>query len=184
LYVLGEFRRSESAARESLRSFSEISAGDPENVEAARDVLVARWLLGKALAAEHRDIEASAEFERVLSGFDWVHKRNPADQAFQVVAESRDQLAAYRISAGGTREAMTLYKRNIEMLSESKKVTEKVMLALDYGLIGDATVKANKSEAKAYYEKSAVVWESLRDSHQLPARWGDKPAEMRRVVSR
>jgi eukaryotic-like serine/threonine-protein kinase len=184
LWVLGEFRRSESAAREGLRIFSEIAAGDPENVEAARDVFVARWLLGKALAAEHRDIEASSEFEGVLSGFEWVHKRNPADQAFQVVAESRDQLAAYRMAAGRRREAVTLYKRNIEMLSESRKVTEKVMLALDYGLIGDASVKANKSEAKAYYEKSAVIWESLREARQLPARWVDKPAEMRRAVSR
>ncbi len=184
LYTLGEAHRSETAARESLRSFSEIAADDPENVEAARDVFVAHWLLAKALAAQHRDREAAAEFETVLSGYEWVHQRNPVDQAFQVVAESRDQLAAYRMAAGNYQGAIALYQHNIQMLSESKKVTEKITLALDYGLLGDAMVRVNKSKAKAYYEQAAALWESLLDSRQLPTRWIDKPAEMRRAVSR
>ena len=183
VYTLGETRQAETAARESLRNFSELSAGDPENVEAARDVFVAHWLLAKALAAQHRDSEASAEFEKVLSGYAWVHQRNPVDQAFQVVAESRDQLAAYRLAAGHRQAAITLYQGNIQMLSQSRKVTENITLALDYGLLGDATVRADKSQAKAYYERAAALWESLLDSHQLPARWAEKPAEMRRAVS-
>jgi hypothetical protein len=70
------------------------------------------------------------------------------------------------------------------MLAKSKKGTEKITLALDYALVGDATVDIDKSKAKAYYEQAAALWESLLDAHQLPARWANKPAEMRRAVSR
>lgn len=184
LYVLGESRPSEIAARESLRNFSEISADDPENIEAARDVFVAHWHLARALAAQHRDMEASSEFEKVLSGYEWVHQQNPVDEAFQVVPESRDQLAAYRMAGGHRQAAIALYQRNILMLAKSKKGTEKITLALDYALVGDATVDIDKSKAKAYYEQAAALWESLLDAHQLPARWANKPAEMRRAVSR
>jgi eukaryotic-like serine/threonine-protein kinase len=184
LYTLREAREAEAAARESVRNFSEISAADPENIEAARDVFVAHWHLARALAAEHLDVEASAECEKVLSGYEWVHQRNPEDEAFQVVADARDQLAAYRLAAGFRQSAIVLYQRNIQMLSESRKVTEKVILALDYGLIGDAMIQGNRSKAKDYYEQAAVLWESLRESNRLPARWANKPAEMRRAVSR
>ena len=69
------------------------------------------------------------------------------------------------------------------MLAESKKVPAKVILALDYGLIGDAMIEDNKSKANDYYEEAALHWESLLASNRLLARWADKPAEMRRPVS-
>jgi tRNA A-37 threonylcarbamoyl transferase component Bud32/tetratricopeptide (TPR) repeat protein len=183
-YTLGETRGAEAAARESLRNFSEISVADPENVEAARDVFVARWHLARALAAEHHDVEACAEFEKVLTGYEWVHQRNPEDEAVQVIALARDQLAAYRLAAGYREVAIALYQRNIQMLSESKKVPAKVILALDYGWIGDAMNQGNKRKAKDYYEQAAILWQSLLDSNRLPPRWADKPAEMRRAASR
>jgi tetratricopeptide (TPR) repeat protein len=160
-----------------LRGFLEIAAADAQNVEAARDVFVARWLLAKSLDAEHRIPEAEAEYQKVLSGYAWIHERNPADRPFQVVAEARDRLAAYRMAAGDREAAIALYRRNIEMLTAAKGVTEKVMLALDYGLAGDAIAPTDKPRAKASYEQAATLWEGLRDSRQ--AQYADKPAATR-----
>lgn len=179
----GDARQSEHAARESLRRFMEIAAADASNVEAARDVFVAHWLLARALHAEHRTAEAGPEFEKVLSGYEWIHQRNPVDQPLQVVAEACDRLAAYRMAAGDREAAVAFYQRNIEMLAESKGVTEKVMLARDYGLAGDAVAATDKSRAQAYYRQAASLWESLRNSRQLPAEYADNPAAMWRANS-
>jgi serine/threonine protein kinase len=179
----GDARQSEEAARESLRGFMEIAAPDPSNVEAARDVFVGHWLLGRALDAQHRFPEAATEFEKVLSMYAWIHERNPADHPLQVVAEARDRLAAYRISAGDREAALALYRANIAMLSESKGVVERIMLALDCGLAGDAIALTNKERAKVDYRQAAVLWENLRDSRQLPAQYADKPQSMRQAAS-
>ncbi len=76
----GDAKQSEDGARESLRRFMEIAAADASNVEAARDVFVAHWLLARALHAEHRTAGAAAEFEKALSGYEWIHQRNPVNQ--------------------------------------------------------------------------------------------------------
>ena len=179
----GDARQSEEAARESLRGFLDIAATDPSNVEAARDVFVGHWLLGRALDEERRFPDAAAEFEKVLSAYAWIHERDPVDHPFQVVGEARDRLAAYRMSAGDREAALAFYRGNIAMLSYSMGVIERIMLALDCGLAGDAIAPANKERAKVYYRQAAVLWENLRDSRQLPARYADKPQSLRQAAS-
>jgi eukaryotic-like serine/threonine-protein kinase len=179
LLVVGETQSAGAAARESLRRFQEIAAADPRNAEAARDVMVTRWILGKALAAQNHATEAAREFEAVLAGFARVKKQNPAEAGDIVIIESRDQLAAYRLAAGQRDAALALYRQNIEMLSGSSKASDQVALALDYGLTGHAIGAADRQSTAAYYEQAALLWERLRDSHQLPAKYAEKPAELR-----
>jgi eukaryotic-like serine/threonine-protein kinase len=180
---MGEAQSSEAAARESLRRFEEIADGDSRNAEAARDVMVAHWVLAKALAAQNRAPEASLEFRSVLSGFDRVRRHNPAEAGDVVIVESRDQLAAYRLAAGDRHAARDLYRQNIEMLSGSSKASDRVALALEYGLIGDTMAAADRQQGADYYRQAWELWEKLRDSHQLPAMYAGKPEELRGAVS-
>lgn len=180
----GDARQSEEAARESVRRFADIAAADTSNVEAARDVFVGHWLLARALHARHRIVEAAAEYGKVLSEYEWIHQHNPADQPLQVVAEARDRLAAYHLTAGERPAAIALYQKNIEMLTGSAGVTEKIVLALDFDLLADAVTLRDPVRAKACRERAAAVWQGLRDAHQLPPQYADKPVELRPAASR
>ncbi len=102
----------------------------------------------------------------------------------KLVVESRDWLAGQRLATGDYSGAMSLYRANVDLLAGSKKVKEKVDLALDYGLMGDATAPADKTKARTFYEQAEELWEGLRDSRQLPPRFAGKPLEMRDASSR
>ena len=114
--AVGDARKSETAAREGLRVFGEIAAGDPNNYEAARDVFLAHWTLGKSLAAQNRD--ATGEFQATLDGYEQAHRLNPEDQVVGVLVESRDWLAGHALAAGNGTEAVAQYRRNIKLLSD------------------------------------------------------------------
>jgi tetratricopeptide (TPR) repeat protein len=183
--AVGQPKESEKSARESVRGFEQIAASDPRNIEAVRDVMVARWGLARALDAQQRDGEAAVEFERLLAGYEQVHRQDPADKGYTmmaIVTEARDRLGAYRMSKGMPAAAIALYRRNIQDLEASDVVSEMAAVALDYGRIGDATA-ATPAQSKESYRRAAVIWEKLRDSRRLPTAFQSRPAELRRRAS-
>jgi non-specific serine/threonine protein kinase/serine/threonine-protein kinase len=180
----GDGRQSEAAARQGLREFREIAAGDPNNYEAARDVYVAHWDLARALSAQNRTAEAAAEFQAVLSGYEQAHQRNPEDRTPGVVAESRDWLAANALAAGNRTAAIAGYRRNIDTLAESSNPFDVVSLALDREKLGNALLPVDKAQAAACYAQAATLWDRLRDSRQLPPMYAGKAAELRQKLPR
>jgi eukaryotic-like serine/threonine-protein kinase len=182
--MVGDAEEGERRGRESLRFFEEIAASDPRNVEAAGDLVVAHWTLAKGFAARHRTIEAKAEFETALAGHERIKQQIPYEESDnKLVVESRDWLAVQRLATGDYSGAMSLYRANVDLLAGSRKVKDKVDLALDYGLMGDANVATSKPRALAYYRQAAELWESLRDSGELPPRYAAKPDELRSAVT-
>ena len=183
--ILGDGAEGGERTRESLRLFEEIAATDPRNVEAAGDLVVAHWTLALAFAASHRTMEAKAEYEKALEGHERIKQQIPYEEGDnKLVVESRDWLAGQRLATGDYSGAMSLYRADVDLLTGSKKVKDKVALALDYGLMGDAAAPADRTKALAFYKQAAELWENLRDSHQLPPRFAGKPLEMRSALSR
>jgi tetratricopeptide (TPR) repeat protein len=130
--ILGDADEGEQRGRESLRLFEEIAASDPRNVEAAGDLVMAHWTLGKAFAAGHRTIDATAEFEKALDGHERIKQQIPYEEGDnKLVVESRDWLAGHRLAT-----AMSLYRANVDLLAGSGKVKDEVALALDMACWG------------------------------------------------
>ena len=179
----GNAAAAETVARESLVGFEAIAAADARNAEAARDVMVAHWNMGNALAARSRGNEASAEFEQVIARFEAVRRQNPAERGDIVIVESRDQLAAYKLASGDRKAALALFSRNVEMLSDSSQASDQIALALDLGRIGDALANSDPARASVTYQRAALLWQSLRDTGRLPAAYFGKPAQLQRAMS-
>jgi hypothetical protein len=181
--AVGDGRQSEAAARDGLWVFEQIAAGDPNNYEAARDVVVAHWDLANALAAQNRD--ASAEFEAVLAGYERARQPNAEDRALiPVVTQAHDWLAAHALAMGHRATAIGQYRRSIEILSGSSQAAAMVWLALDQERLGDALLPAERAPAGECYRQSRALWEKLRDSGSLPPRYEGKAAELSQKVQK
>jgi tetratricopeptide (TPR) repeat protein len=177
--LVGDGGQAETTGREGLAAFERIAAADPNNYEAARDVMVAHWNVAKALSAQNRSADAAAEFEAVLSDYEKLHRRNPEDRAEDTVVESRDWLAAHALAAGNRNQTIAQYRRNIEMLGAFAERQDVGGLAIEEERLGDALLPVDKTQAGECYARAAALWDKLRDSHQLPARYLGKAAELR-----
>jgi tetratricopeptide (TPR) repeat protein len=182
LLTTGDALQSEVAAREGLRVFQEIAADDPNNYEAARDVLVAHVNLAKALAAQNRD--ASEEFEAVLSDYAQLHRRNPDDRGVEVIVESRDWLAGHALATGNRPRAIAQYRRNIKMLEDSSDAENIVRLGLDQELLGNALRPVDNAGAMECYKRALILWDKLRDSHSLPPMFAGRAQDLRQKIAR
>jgi hypothetical protein len=49
--------------------------------------------------------------------------------------------------------------------------------------MGDALARAERSQAHAYYEQAAQLWEHLRDTGQLPPQYAGRPAALRAMAA-
>ncbi|HTW63508.1 MAG TPA: serine/threonine-protein kinase [Bryobacteraceae bacterium] len=177
--ILGDGDEGEQRGRESLKLFEEIAATDPRNVEAAGDLVIVHWTLAQAFAASHRTMQAKAEYEKALESHERIKQQIPYEEGDnKLIVESRDWLAGERLATGDYAGAISLYRANVDLLAGSKKVKDQVDLALDYGLMGDATAPVDQTKAVAFYKQAAELWENLRDSGQLPPRFAGKPGEM------
>lgn len=173
---VGDARGAEEAAREGLKRFEEIAATDPDNREAAFDVLTADLAVGRALAAGHRGAEAMPYFEKYLAG----EKQAPGVQmdraTVRVIVQVRDEMAEYFLSLHKNPLAIAQYRINIEALSGAAAPAQKASLALEYAKLGEAL------SSNATLLQAAALFDELRDSGRLPPRYTNKAAELRCVA--
>ena len=177
---IGEAGRAEAAARESLRLFGQIAAADPNNTEATLDVIWTQCKLGNALAAEGRRAEAVAQFESFLAREEQQHEVHKNRATLVEVLDTRNELAALFLAQGRREAAIAQYRVNIEALRGSSRPAEMLNLALDYGLLGDALAPKDRLQATVCYREAVVLWDKLRQAHQVPVRDAGKWDELQR----
>jgi len=181
----GDARRAEAAGREQLRREQEIAGVDPQNAEARRDLAGALRLVSQSLIAQRREGEGFALGERALEMFDELLKQHPGTQEdLEQLIYLHDSMAEYLLAAGKRVAAADHYRRNIEHLEPAPAFMGGTALALEYGLIADALAPVDRTQAARYYEKALSSWDTLRNAGPLPPIYADKPAALRKAVTR
>jgi serine/threonine protein kinase len=180
---VGQFRKAEAAARESLSRFQEIAASDPENAEARRNVAVSYARIAGALVQEHRDSEAGDLQEQALSMYESLLRREPKNRDdLEPAVSIHNDLARYQATAGDGAAALGHYRRNLELLDAFPDSPDSVWLALNYGLLADGLARWDRAQAAVCYQKAAALWARLRDSGHLPAAYAGKPAALEQAA--
>lgn len=180
----GDTRRAEAAAREHLRGAQAVSDADPSNSEARAEVAWGLCKIGRVLQAQHRPQEAVAYTSRAAAVLEEALRRDPSSGDIRgMLIQAHEWSAESLLSSGKRPAALAQYRASIELLGRVPGTSGEIGRALDYELMGDALARAERSQAHAYYEQAAQLWEHLRDTGQLPPQYAGRPAALRAMAA-
>lgn len=180
----GQPAAGEKAARESLQFFEEIASRDRDNLEAFRDVAVARWGLARALAADNHPAQAAAEYEKVLADYRRPAAANPADKSDTVIIEANDWLALWYLRHGRRGTAAGHYQSNIEALTGASAVEARIALAMDKEGLDDLLSSNHPAQSAMSYRDAVAVWKQLGDSGQVSSAEGARSRGIQRKLAK